>query len=329
MNPQRPDPQALKQQALVAVRTLPAPWLLRPQMLALCLLAALLGLSLARAETAVYYADDIQTRPVMAQVAPGFLTIVEFYQDIDQISSGRPDLLHVEAAGAKMYVSALGRAGSTDLVIEIGGRTQLVHIQIKPGNSTRRYVVELDKPPPVPRVTKAPPAPAAVARVSAAQSPAAQAPVRQTPPPRPAPQATLVRSSAPVGSPVTRSAPEGWSAQPQPSWLSFRLIERNLSHKPGELTLFFAVEHSGGTPLLVMDATELHVQQNGVDLPVVVRQGVNPAVLRAGRTQTGTLVIQLTPGQQNLPFTLNWSLHDPAKQINYVVERRLERLPLR
>jgi hypothetical protein len=334
-------------------------FLLQRQLVALlCALAALWWMSVGHAQSAVYYADDIQQTPARTQVSPGYLTLIEFYQDIDQISSGRPDLLHVEAVGSKIYVSALGRSGATDLVVEVGARTQLLHVQIAPGSSTRRYVVMLDKPPPPPAkpVAPKPAPPVKTTPVGAALVKAA--PVKSAPgaikpaPVKPVSAKPVPATAAPVAAPVQPSPvtppqpPKGalppaqappqdaanikdWRAAPQPSWLSFRVIERNLGHSDGEVTLFFALENSGSTPLLVIDAADLHATQNGTSVPVKLRQGLNPATLRADRTHQGTLVLALSAAMRRAgPITLSWTLRDPGKQLTYTVVRQVNPLGL-
>ncbi|WP_102127592.1 hypothetical protein [Deinococcus planocerae] len=249
--------------------------------LLLCLLAALWWPGSGRAQNATYFAADLQAAPRTVLVSPDYLTVIEFYQEVDQISSGRPELLHVEASGAKVYVSALGRSGSTDLVVEVGARTQLLRVEIVPGNNTRRYVVRLDRPAPPLRVTPPPPPPPAS---------------------RPAPARTV-----------------------NPAWLSFRVTAGDLDGRPDAVTLLFAVEHRGSAPLLVLNAADLRVRQGGTAVAVQVRQGLDPATLRRGRTHQGTLVLRLGAAQRRgAPITLSWTLRDPSTQTSYVVERRLD-----
>ena len=303
----------------------PSPALLFQRQLAalFCALAALWCLAAVRAQSAVFYADDLQLRAASTQVSPGYLTLIEFFQDVDQISSGRPDLLHVEAAGAKIYVSALARSGSTDLVIEVGARTQLLHVQIAPGNNTRRYQILLDKP--APKVVKP------AARVLASR-PVVRKPPAEVVPAQPVrainlPSAPVARTVGVPAAPVATA--QTWTTAPQPAWLSFRVIERDLSRQPGEVTLFFALQNSGTVPLLVIDSADLHATQNGVPVPVRLRQGSNPATLRADRTHQGTLTLQLSPAmRRGGPITLSWMARDPVRQTGYLVEKRLDQLSL-
>lgn len=157
-------------------------------------LIALVALSYgsALAQTQVFYADDLARAPSGIAVSPGYLTILEFYQEVDQVASGRPGMMKVEVNGAKIYVSALVQSGSTDLVVEVGSRTQLFRVSVMKGNAPRRYVIVLQKP--APRVTA--PAPQTVTpppAAPAAKPPTAPRPVVSKPAaPRPAatPQST-------------------------------------------------------------------------------------------------------------------------------------------
>ncbi len=106
---------------------------------------------LAQAQTATYYADDLTNNAKTIMVTPGYLTLLEFYQEVDGINSGRPGLLKVDvppSSGSKVFVSALANAGATDLIIEIGSRVLLFRVQVAQGNAPRRYVIALNKPTP-------------------------------------------------------------------------------------------------------------------------------------------------------------------------------------
>lgn len=313
-------------QSLCLVLAPPRPTLLQRQLVMLvCALAALWYLAAVRAQSAVFYADDLQVKAASTQVSPGYLTLIEFFQDVDQISSGRPDLLHVEAVGAKIYVSALARSGSTDLVIEVGARTQLLHVQIAPGNNTHRYQILLDKP--APRVVKPAVkvlAPRSVVKKLPAKVVPAQ-PVRVINPP----STPAARTVTPVVPAAPVATAQTWTTAPQPAWLSFRVIERDLDRQPNEVTVFFALENSGTVPLLVIDSADLRATQNGVPVPVRPRQGSNPAILRADRTLQGTLTLQLSPAmRRGGPITLSWMVRDPVRQTGYLVEKRLDQLSL-
>jgi hypothetical protein len=104
---------------------------------------------LAQAQTATYYADDLTNNAKTIMVTPGYYTLLEFYQEVDGIHSGRAGLLKAEVPegnGSKVLVSALANSGSTDLLVDIGSRTLLFRVQVTQGNSPRRYTIALEKP---------------------------------------------------------------------------------------------------------------------------------------------------------------------------------------
>ncbi len=104
---------------------------------------------LAQAQTATFYADDLANNAKTIMVTPGYLTLLEFYQEVDGINSGRPGLLKVDVPqgnGSKVFVSTLANSGATDLIIEIGSRVLLFRVQVTQGNAPRRYAIALDKP---------------------------------------------------------------------------------------------------------------------------------------------------------------------------------------
>ena len=179
-------------------------------------LIALIALSCgsALAQTQVFYADDLARAPSGIAVSPGYLTILEFYQEVDQVASGRPGMMKVEVNGAKIYVSALVQSGSTDLVVEVGSRTQLFRVSVMKGNAPRRYVIVLQKP--VPRVT-APQTvtPAPAAPPLPATKPVATRPV--TPRPAASPQSTSTVASGSVVGLNDPSARIAVQSQPTPT----------------------------------------------------------------------------------------------------------------
>jgi hypothetical protein len=104
---------------------------------------------LAQAQTATFYADDLTNNAKTIMVTPGYLTLLEFYQEVDGLNSGRPGLIKVDVPsgnGSKVFVSTLANSGATDLIVEIGSRVLLFRVQITQGNAPRRYAIALEKP---------------------------------------------------------------------------------------------------------------------------------------------------------------------------------------
>ena len=91
---------------------------------------------------------QLDARPGQILVSPDVLTLLEFDDQVEDISTARPDAMTIEVTGNIIRLRSNWRAGSTDLVVTIGNRTAMFTVEIDPeGENTRRYVVEKPKPP--------------------------------------------------------------------------------------------------------------------------------------------------------------------------------------
>lgn len=91
---------------------------------------------------------QLDARPGQILVSPDVLTLLEFDDQVEDISTARPDAMTIEVTGNIIRLRANWRAGSTDLVVTIGNRTAMFTIEIDPdGENTRRYVVAKPNPP--------------------------------------------------------------------------------------------------------------------------------------------------------------------------------------
>lgn len=186
------------------------------------LLAFIAFAGIAQAQTATYYADDLANEAKTILVSPGYLTLIEFYQEVDSITSGRPGLLKVDVpsgSGSKVFVSTLASSGSTDLIIEIGARVQLFRVQITQGSAPRRYVVALEKPAPptkptAPVATPSVSAPKPSARVSSVR-PVSSTPVVTMTPAAPAPVAATASPAVSAAASSTNSVTAVTSSKPE------------------------------------------------------------------------------------------------------------------
>ncbi len=138
-----------------------------------------------------YYATDLETRPGSITVSAGYLTVVEFWADVDQVSSGKATLVKADVSANKIYLSTGATNGATDLIVEAGGRTLMFTLKINGVNSPKRYVIKETKPEPVatetptpaaanPTATTAQPAPAQPAPAPVPTPPAAAKPSQTT-----------------------------------------------------------------------------------------------------------------------------------------------------
>lgn len=116
------------------------------------------------------YSDDLAHTPARISLSPNYLTVIEFWAPIVQVSSGQPSLLNVDVNGSKVYLSPTVGTGRTDLIVDIAGKSQLFLVVIEEGETPRRYAVSQDKPelrnvsPDPATAVNAPPLPEATAK---------------------------------------------------------------------------------------------------------------------------------------------------------------------
>jgi hypothetical protein len=163
----------------------------------------------ANAQTQNLYVEDLEKDAQGIVISPGYLTMLEFYQEVDQVWGGQQGLLKIDASNSntKLILTSTAKSGETDLIVEVGDHTLLFHITMSPGKKSRRYVVLLEKP--VSAVAAAPVAPvvnAAPAPVTKPAAPASKPPVTTTKPPATSkPPVTTTKPAAPK--PEVQAAP--------------------------------------------------------------------------------------------------------------------------
>lgn len=92
--------------------------------------------------------SQLDARPGQIVVSPDVLTLLEFDDQVADVSTARPDAMTIEVTGNVIRLRANWRAGSTDLVVTVANQTAMFTVTIDPeGEHTRRYLVEKPKPP--------------------------------------------------------------------------------------------------------------------------------------------------------------------------------------
>ena len=270
------------------------------------LVAAALFLFAAQAQSPVvlktYYAEDLVKSPGLIEVSPGFTTVLDFWDTVDAAFSAKRELLRIEGGGSRLLLSAglLGTAagptpvktGSTDLVVEVGGRTLLFTVRISPGEYPRRYQILLKR--------------------ERAATYGVSTPVQVQPAPEPAPQ-PAPKGSAPQAKPAPAPAP-----QPEPR-VAFVTTVQAPSDASGKVTIFFNLENQGGYPVSFA-LNDLQVLQGGKPLKVEVRRDPLKAVLQPGEGQSGVIVVYgARPGE----LLLRWRGVELGPGRTFVLERTL------
>lgn len=100
----------------------------------------------------VYDVRDLMTRPGIVVLTPGFLTIVDVDESVEQAVSARSDLFEMRVFGNSIYLRPTKRAGTTDLVVTAGGRVFMLRLVIDDKNfTTYRYRIRYPRQTEVPQ----------------------------------------------------------------------------------------------------------------------------------------------------------------------------------
>jgi len=91
-------------------------------------------------------------RPGIVVLTPGFLTIVDVDESVEQAVSARSDLFEMRVFGNSIYLRPTKRAGTTDLVVTAGGRVFMLRLVIDDKNfTTYRYRIRYPRQTEVPQ----------------------------------------------------------------------------------------------------------------------------------------------------------------------------------
>ncbi|WP_027891065.1 hypothetical protein [Calidithermus chliarophilus] len=229
------------------------------------------GLALGQSVLKTYYADDLVRVPGVIEVSPGFTTVMDFWDTVSTLASAKGELLRVESAGPRILISATQKAGQTDLVVEVAGRTLLFTLKIGPGVGPRRYVIELSR-----ARTQAP-------------TPTYVPPVSSAPAPTPQPQAS---GPAPQAAPVN------------PELVRFTTTAQVPSDGKGTVTIFFTLENRGNRTIAA-DPGRLAITQGGNRLSYSLKREPLKTLINPGEALSGLITLEgARPGEINLEWGL-------------------------
>ena len=89
---------------------------------------------------------NFESTSEMAQeirISQGFLTIIDFPDLIEQVSSGNADIIEVEVNEDRLMLRPTRKAGNTDLLVTVGTDTTMFSIVIDARNkASRRYILK-------------------------------------------------------------------------------------------------------------------------------------------------------------------------------------------
>jgi hypothetical protein len=289
----------------------------------------------ANAQTQNLYVEDLEKDAQGIVISPGYLTILEFYQEVDQVWGGQLGLVKIDASqsSTKLILTSTAKSGETDMIVEVGDRTLLFHITMSPGKKSRRYVVLLEKPaapvvvaPVVAPAATKPPAPASKPPTSSTKPPKPAVTTKPAPPaPKPEAPAPVLEVPAPSAA-VAETAPATTAKKPtatnslkqvttkpagvpsnnaNPKWLSFRIIGQPVVNAKGETVVPYSLRNNGSKSVTV-DFESITIIQGNEPVECTVDGESGPISLKPGTALTGRLRFTLDSSLA-ASFNLTWS----------------------
>lgn len=240
-------------------------------------------LAMGQSVLKTYYADDLTRVPGVIEVSPGFTTVLDFWDTVSTLASAKGELLRVESAGPRILVSATQKAGQTDLVVEVAGRTLLFTLKIGPGVGPRRYVIELSR------------------RSSVSAPASAYVPPASPAPSSPAPQAAQPPQSAPLN----------------PEAVRFTTTAQVPSDGKGTVTIFFTLENRGNRTLAA-DPGRLVITQGGNRLSYSLKREPLKTLVNPGEALSGLITLE---GARAGEIGLEWGLVEIGSGRQFALKR--------
>ena len=117
---------------------------------AVCTLAALLVWAASAQDFALRYLElsDLFHTPATLTLSPDYQTTLQFEGlAVEQVSTGRADLLTAEVAGSTIRLRANANVINTDLTVVAGGQTALFTLRSDPTSDAPRHYLVRDLPP--------------------------------------------------------------------------------------------------------------------------------------------------------------------------------------
>jgi hypothetical protein len=295
-----------------------------------CLAVLLIGLLCqASAQTFTYYVDEVTTVSKPVLVSPGYMTILEFYEDVDQVMSGRPNLVKIAGvSGSKLFITAMVNSGTTDLVVDVAQRSHLFRLSVAAGNAPRRYVI-LNRPKPSATAPNVPLNNATKPTAKQTKSPASKPSTNSKPAATTNSNTTSGASASNASTPSTpapaQTKPRASVAPPtdavvNPAWLDFTVRHLQAGPLEGQYTAFLIVRNSG-TRTVMLDGNDARVsdRDNKTQYQTLISRSTL-SILEPGQISVMRVVIE---GPLPQEISLSLTLFDLNSEASYVLKRGL------
>lgn len=243
--------------------------------------------------TSGYVARDFDLRQLATQpgnvlVSPNFLTLIQFEDLVDEVASARADLLRVEVRDNVILLRSAQNAGSTDLIVQSGGRMALFRIKIDAASFTSR-LYRVRYPEPVPQLGSVNP----VVPLSNAGIDLPLEPPRANNPPT-LPTAPTI--------PASPQAPANPNPPSNPSTPAPRV--EFAATKDGNTIRYTLINQSAST--LTVDAARLRLSSGSNPVLFTISRvgGLFLGRLGPGETERGTIYLQGNAAEVELEWVL-------------------------
>lgn len=276
----------------------------------------------------LFYQSALAEFPGQITLSPKFLTVLSFYDKVNQVASGDSGLIKTSVEDNRIFLSTASSSGVTDLVVTAGGRINLFTIHIQPSYTSHYYIVRLQPPIQSSNYQSGPATALATAQstTSVGPAPAPVAPAT-TGTPRPTPRSSTARpapkpaakpiSSAPTLSKTAQSPAHQTTdaaavsgsprhALPLPSWATAHFF--TLPSAGNHVVIGYSVLNTSKHKTLLLPASNLILTQNGSVLPATITRTDTSGysgVLQPGSTEFGSIIASAVgPGEINFSWTI-------------------------
>lgn len=279
-------------------------WIKSTSLMALLVLSPALAVSgkLGPSITTTYLMEELQSRPALVELSPGYIAGVTFDDEILSIESGRPELFELkvdaEQQPNKLVIRPLKTAGRTDLrVTTLDGKVAYFIVKITNSNTSRDYRVTTKEPKYASPTTNLSSGDEKVLKVLGDKASKTAA--------KPAPNTTSTTPSVQVAAAPER-APE--------AWLPLNLT--TTMGKDGTVAIQYSIENNGDARIAI-DPARLAVELAGKAVPFRFLAS-GDRWLDPGKTNFGMILLEGAPAGE---LKLRWTLTKYGDGIQYTYNR--------
>jgi len=260
--------------------------------------------------TRTYDLRELTSRPAMVLVSPNYLTVLDFEDSVEEVASGRPELMNLEVRENLILLRANKNAGATDLVVKVAGRVALFRVKVDTTSyNPRRYLIRFPEP----------------AGTLGTSNGSGYAIPGEPKPVQPAPKVPnnpyTEKPSNPGDKATSMEAP---TVSEEPGWLPLTLSAYTTSG--GNLHLTLVAENQGKNPV-VFEGVRLKLYTLNGEEQVPLRyqfvqatSGAYPGRVYNGQSYSSLILVREAPQGE---IWLEWTLTEIGPGKTYTLRRKI------